>query len=310
MAALERTLAEAETQLGLLGWQQAEYDEDTQRQVREIQGVEREQSRLTNEGAAISNEIRRIQEERQSRQREYDEAKKRLEAELKRVREPIEALERQLAEIRKVEPNFVKHIPELDRELRELQRLYSELLTRAPQTPQIRQELLRLRERIVAIPNEKSDLRTQHLRAVSEMRAIEERVEEAQPAVRSVQEQIQSLDEKWSATDRELGEQMAVKTAERKRLDSAFEEMETAKANPYQRIGRVLAANNVAPVNQPEALEKVKQLQFELGQNRQVILEADAAGSKEDAKALLISKIFWWAMLLAAIVVGVLAIRP
>ena len=54
LAAINRALAAAETELGLLGWQQADYDADTQRQVREIQSVEKEQTRLTNEAASVA----------------------------------------------------------------------------------------------------------------------------------------------------------------------------------------------------------------------------------------------------------------
>jgi hypothetical protein len=44
-----RRLASVETQLGLLGWQQADFDPDTQRQVDALQNVEREQVALTTE---------------------------------------------------------------------------------------------------------------------------------------------------------------------------------------------------------------------------------------------------------------------
>ena len=180
---VRRELAKAETELGLLGWQQADYDDETQRQVEAIQHVEREQSRLTNEAAALGNEIRQLQAEREVGRKQYEEQCRAIEAERKQVLAPHDQIERQLVEKRKIEPNFEKRIPELDRELREVQRRYKELLSVPRETLQVRQELIHLRERSVAIPNEKSDLRTQHLRTVSEIRALEVALQRESEAV-------------------------------------------------------------------------------------------------------------------------------
>ena len=169
-----RRLAKAEAELGLLGWQQADFDDETQQQVEAIQNVEREQSRLMNAAAEHATTVRTRRGELESAQRAWQEKRRELAAEEKRCREPRAELERQLAERRRVEPNFERRMPELDRELREVMRLVTELLRTEPQTAKIRQELLRVRERSIAIPNEKSDLRTQHLRTVSEIRRLEQ----------------------------------------------------------------------------------------------------------------------------------------
>lgn len=303
LAALQRHLAKAEAELGLLGWQQADYDPETQRQVQEIHNVEREQSRLTNDAASLANEIRHLQTERASLQRSYDESRKQLDTERRRVREPYETIERQLAEKRKIEPNFVRRIPDLDRELREAQKMYSELLTRTPQTPQIRQELVRLRERTVAIPNEKSDLRTQHLRTVSEIRALEEGLETQKPFVDSIEERIRILDADWGAQETVLSGAIKTKEEEKAKIEILADALESAKANPYQQIGQVLADNNIAPVNQPQALDKVKRLRFDVGEVKQIILESEAGTAKENPQVLKISFILW-----VLIVCGLLAI--
>ncbi len=201
LALARRRRARALTQLGLLGWQGADFDPETQRQVDEIQNVEREQSRHLNEAAAHSMEIRGLNEERALARRSHLEARKQQEAELRKAGEAKAQIERQIAEKRKVEPKFQQRIPELDRELRETNKLYSELLVLEKQTPQTKQEIIRLRERIVAIPNEKNDLRTSHLRSVTELRTLEEKLAHQVEAVAAAQQRIHYAESQWEAAD-------------------------------------------------------------------------------------------------------------
>ncbi len=306
LAAINRKLAKAETDLGLLGWQQADYDPETQRQVQEIQGVEKEQSRLVNDSAEVAKELRDLQSERQTAQRQYEDQLRQLEGERRRLREPHEVIEKQLAEKRKTEPVFVQRIPELDRELRETQKLYAEFIQVSPQTPQVRQELARLRERIVAIPNEKSDLRTQHLRTASDIRNLEEQVEKSLPDILAVEEKIRVLQEEWATAEHGLNDRLAVKQDQKKQLEAKMENLEASKSNPYLRIGQVLADNNIAPLNQPEALDRVKRLRFEAGECRQIILESEARSHAEKPAAVKLSMILWGVILLVLLLILVL----
>ncbi len=302
----KRDLAKAETQLGLLGWQQADYDEETQRQVNAIQQVEREQARLTNEAAALANEIRQLQGDRETARKEYEEKCRGIEAERKQISAPHAQIERQLAEKRKVEPNFEKRIPELDRELREVQRRYTDLLASPKETLQIKQELIHLRERSVAIPNEKSDLRTQHLRTVSEIRALEMALQKEALALAELDERSDRLDEEWQARDRELVQKVRAKERDKTRLEKEIDTLETAKVNPYQRIGQVLADSNISPMNQPEALSRVKALRLQVGELHQAILESEALSAQDDQK--LIRSSFWlWGGMAAGVLLVLIA---
>lgn len=306
MAARRRVLAKAETELGLLGWQQADYDENTQRQVQEIQNVEREQSRLTNEAAALASEIRQLQVEREAARKQYEEQCRAIETERKQVLAPHDQIERQLVEKRKIEPNFGRRIPDLDRELREVQRRYTELLSAPRETLQVRQEMIHLRERSVAIPNEKSDLRMQHLRTVSEIRALENALKRESETVAALNERSERLDEEWQAGDRSLLQKIRAKEREKARIEKEIQTLETAKINPYQRIGQVLADSDIAPMNQPHALEHVKELRLNLAEMQQAILESKAISAKEDRGVLRAS--FWiWAGMIAGVMLILIA---
>lgn len=293
---VQRALAKAETELGLLGWQQADYDEETQRQVREIQQVEMEQSRLTNEAAALGSEIRQFQTERETHRKKYEEECKAIEQERKQVLAPHDQIQRQLAEKRKIEPNFTRRFPDLDRELREVQRRYTELLNAPRETVQIKHEIIHLRERSVAIPNEKSDLRTQHLRTVSEIRALENALRKEAESIARLDEKSQRVDESWEAKDRELIQQIRTREKEKARLEKHIHQLEFAKAHPYQRIGQVLADSGIAPMNQPDALEKVKQLRFRIDELKYEVQVSAARSAQEDQKLILASYLLWAGM--------------
>lgn len=305
----QRKLDRAETDLGLLGWQQADFDADTQRQVDEIQQVEREQTRLTNESARVGNAFRQMQTDYATARKEFEDTRRELETERRKLREPQDGVQRQLAEKRKIEPNFERRIPELDRELREVQKIYAELLVREGQTPKMRNELVRLRERIVGIPNEKADLRTQHLRTVSEIRALEETLAREAEALSAIDERLATLQKSWGERDRAFALQLKTLGREKEAIEGQINALETAKANPYQRIGQVLADNHLAPLNQPEALKVVHALRLGVGELHQKILESQAISAQEDRHLVQMSFWIWAGMAIAVSIVAFAAVR-
>jgi chromosome segregation ATPase len=293
LAAARRRRAKALTQLGLLGWQGADFDADTQRQVDEIQNVEREQSRHLNEAAAHAMEIRGLNAERETARRSHLEARKQLEADLRKANDKKAQVERNVAERRKVEPKFQQRIPELDRELRETNKLYSELLVLEKQTPQTKQEIIRLRERIVAIPNEKSDLRTSHLRSVTELRALEQNLAGEAEAVTAAQQRIHYAESQWEAADTALAAKIKAAEKEKSAAERQYASLETAKSNPYQRIGEVLSGSGIGPINQPEILQEVREVDVIVALLEGQLLDSLAATRNENPSELKISLWLW-----------------
>jgi chromosome segregation ATPase len=308
LAATRRRRAKALTQLGLLGWQGADFDPETQRQVDEIQNVEREQSRHLNEAAAHSMEIRRLNEERERARRSHVETRKQQEAELRKAQETKTQLERQVGEKRKVEPKFQQRIPELDRELRETNKLYSELLLLEKQTPQTKQEIIRLRERIVAIPNEKSDLRTSHLRSVTDLRTLEENLARQAEAVTAAQKRIDYAESQWEAADAVLAAQIKAAEKEKAAAERQFAGLERAKTNPYLRIGEVLSGSGIGPINQPEILEEVRQVDVVVALLEGQLLDSLAATGNENPSELRVSLWIWCGVAFLALIVLLLIV--
>jgi chromosome segregation ATPase len=306
LVAERRKLARAETELGLLGWLQADYDPETQGQVEKIQNYEREQGRLTNESAELSRAIRDCQLQRGATRKAFEEKRRPLEAQRREVLQPLEGIEKQLAALRKQEPAYERRIPELDRELREVNRLYTELLSRDAQTGQLREDILRLRERTVAIPNEKADLRTQHLRVVSEMKQLETALAQSYQTLAALDQQSRALEAEFAASERDIAGEIRRREREKSRLEREIDLLEIAKVNPYQQIGRVLADSNLAPMNQPNTLEKVRRRRFKMQELEYNIALSLQASQQVDPTLIRTSYLVWGAVCAAALLVGAL----
>jgi predicted nucleic acid-binding Zn-ribbon protein len=259
-----RELTKAETALGLLGWQQAEFDPQTQAEVDKINAYEREQARLTNESAGLAKELRELRVQREAERKIFEEQRLDVEAQRANTVADHPAIEKQLAEMRKIEPTFERRMPELDRELRNINRLYTELLTAPNQTSQMKAEITRLRERTVTIANEKADLRNQHLHTVTEVRSFEAQLERDRETMAVFDKQLRELQAHFEASDGRLSGEIKTREREKTRIEKEINAIETAKTNPYLQIGRVLADSDVAPMNQPGALDKVKRLRGRL----------------------------------------------
>ena len=295
-----RRLARAETQLGLLGWQQADFEGEALPHVEQLTDCERTQARLTNESAAHALAIRQLQEQRDGERRQFEDARARLEAERARVAAPVEEAERQLAVRQRTTVNFADRLPELERELREVSQLYSELLAVEPQTAEIRREVIRQRERMTVIPNEKADLRKRQQQAVNATHALEESVARGRLAVGAADEQLRAQRAEFEKADGARAKEIADREREKLTVERESDALEKAKGNPYRKIGQLLADSGIAPMNQPHALTAVLHGRVEITRIATAIGTSLLASGSEEPAALRKS---WLALAALAIVV-------
>ena len=115
----KKQLAKAEAELGLLGWQQAEFDPVTQREVDKIQQTEREQARLTNESAAFSQAITDLKTQREQARQAFEKESAPVAAERKTLHTSLEKEAGQVAHLRKQIAECESREPHLERDLRE-----------------------------------------------------------------------------------------------------------------------------------------------------------------------------------------------
>jgi chromosome segregation ATPase len=285
----ERDLAKAETNLGLLGWQQADFDAQTQRQVDALQNVEREQSNLTNRGAEIARQIAQLEEDRTKAEKDFAENREAIEELSAKVREPLEALKHQIDERRQSVPNVERRTAELDRELREVEELHSRLLLTDPQTDEIRRDLLQIRERIIAIPNEKKDLRAAAARIQTDVDGKMAKRVELEKHLAELGEQLSHAEAEHAKREEEFAERANALEAEKTEVESTVDLLERGKNDPYREIGRVLADSGMAPLNQPQALTEVTELRERTENLRSAIDASLADSAQEDRQQMRIS---------------------
>ena len=253
-----RHLAKLETELGVLGWQQAEFDPQTQGEVDKILHAEREQSRLTSESAAIVQAIADLKAEREEARLAHEQKSAPLAAEGRTIRENIEKAGAQIAQLRRQVADLESREPRLDRELREVSRAFDNLLAKDAQTPEMRDQQAELRERIKAIPGEIAESQTRRSRAVLEIDELQKSVARENARKAALAGETRELESAQSAEDRKLADAISKKEGEREIVHALNARLEKDKANPYREIGRVLADSGVPPMNQPHALDAVR----------------------------------------------------
>ncbi len=290
---IRRKLADAEARLGLLGWQQAEFDAETQRQVEALQNVEREQATLTNRAAELSRQLESVAARRAQVGAEYEERRAALEAERLKVSAPLADLEKKRRIVREHLPDVERSVAHLDKEEREADALYQKLLAVQPQTQEVRDEILRHRDRLLAIPNERDDVRLRHARGTAELQAHERGIADISARMAELEEQLRAARKTFDEANGVLAKESREVEREKTRCIHESERLERAKHDPYREIGRVLADSGIAPLNQPEALAAVQGLRGELAAVEQSLSESLQQSAAEDREAQRISLAIW-----------------
>ena len=307
---VKKQLAKAETELGLLGWQQAEFDPVTQREVDKIQQTEREQARLTNESAAISQAITDLRTQREQTRLEFEKKAVPLAAERKTLRENIEKAGAQVSLLRKQIADYENREPQLERDLREANRLQKELLTADAPAIEIREQQADLRDRITSIPGRIAETQRQRTRAQAEKEELKKTIEQETGRESALGQQIKELEAAQETEDRRLADAISEKENARHKIEAENTRLEKDKINPYREIGRVLADNHLPPMNQPQALDAVRDGRLRLQEIEYAIAKSRADSDAADRALVQNSLILLGAVLLAVgLVIGALIPR-
>ena len=301
-------LAKAETNLGLLGWQQADFEGEAQRPSDQLTNVEREQARLTNESARLGLAIQRVQDEGAAVRRQFEQTRHALETERAKVAGPVEETARQCAERERMRDSFAERAPALERELADANRQHAALLASGTLTPEARAELGRLRLRTAGLPSELADLRLRQQRLADELRPLEEALARGRAAVAVEDGKLRVQRAEFAATEQTRQKELSDCQHAKQTVGKDIEGLEKAKGDPYRQIGRMLADSGIAPLNQPHALAAVEQGRAAVARIEQNIADSRAASRREDRTALQNSCGFW-VVALAVIALVLLVVR-
>jgi chromosome segregation ATPase len=241
-----RQLARLESALGLLGWQQADYDGPTQAEVQRLTDYEREQARLTNEGAQLGIEALKLEEKRRFEEQKFA----RVQTVSLKQAQPPAADEDVLAELVNIQRKGCREIearlPVIDREIEDAEQQYRALVVKGQTTPEVQAQLLQWHKVIMSLPRERAEWAAKLRQAETEAARVETLLKELKAARTQFEKQ-----------DQELAEEIAGRQRSKRKVEKQIETLEKAKIDPYREIGRALADHLIAPLNQPEALTVV-----------------------------------------------------
>jgi chromosome segregation ATPase len=294
-----RKLARLETELGLLGWQQADYNEATQEEIRKLGDYEREQARLTNESAELGNGISELTQRRAKEKAEYTAQKAGFDASLAELQKPIEALQRKVAARRKAQEQMEKSVAELEAKLEEAAQ---DPKIAGARTPEERVELIRFDYRFREVPHKLKSARARLAGIQEEVRGEETDLERNLPVLKALEERQLANQAQFDAQDGELEKEISGRKRAKRKIEKEINALEKAKSHPYREIGRALADCQIAPMNQPGALESVR------GQRLRILalesaMETSLGESRREPREALLNSWQWWFALLGALVI-------
>ena len=269
-----RALASAETALGLLGWQQADYDTEAQAHVNQLTDCERAQAALANESAAHALEIERLAGQRAQEQAKWEQRRAAMLARTQPAVATAEEIEA-LATARRKEGKAIEaRLPVLDREAHAAEQQYRAVVV-AGVTLESQRELDRLRKVILAIPRE-----------IAEWRARLDESREEVAALEALLGLLRVARMEFEKGDAVLAGEMAVHLRAKRKIEKEIAALEKAKSDPYRAIGRVLADHRIAPLNQPETLSAVLDRRKFLTATEAALAALCAASASEERAAV------------------------
>jgi len=282
---VRRQLADAEAQLGWLGWQRADFfAPDLINAVAKVREFEDAQASLMNVTAELSGRKAKLDEELAREKARHDEAL----AALAKEREPIAAqiTEKEGLRRRKLEAieRFDRALGELAAKVKRLEALSTSYMKVEQPRIEIRTKARETSEDLIQLAFERQRVDTSRKAAaeavagfdaeIGKLRTELERIDAAQAAARA---------QFTSARRRLTGEHRKIERTQRK-SHAGISSLDRKKRKPYRLLGTSLADQGIAPMNQPEALEQVGELRNRVAGASQTIseLRAECAAAKAD----------------------------
>jgi chromosome segregation ATPase len=257
LVAQRRKLAQLESKLGLLGWQQADYDAGTQQHVDQLNDLERTQAKLTNQSAELGVAIAKLEEKRAFERTVYEKAHETREASRTALLGPVQETESARDEKQRESKELEERLKSVDRELTSNEEKYRALLAKGDHTPGQAAEVQRLQKRAIAIPQEKWQWQQALAAIEADIPRIEAELHQRRAVLSVETEALNKLEEEFQKSDGALADEIASRKREKQKLEKENDALEKTKTQPYREIGKVLADHGIEPMNQPQALTDV-----------------------------------------------------
>lgn len=258
LALAQRRLARAETALGELGWQQADFPDSMQDAVKNVDAAERRQALLFNRSAEIAAQIGERENERAENRRSLEEALGPLRAERAPVAAAHEELTRRLKAHEATLPEIEKQLARLTLEAQTLSKLNEDLLASEPAPADFLLQRGKLADYRSAITNDREEAERNRLHARNEIAAMKQELFKADDRLAAIDERVAAVQREFDAAERRLLGEIEQSRREKADVEKTINALDAEKSAPFRMIGQCLADNDIGPRNQPEALAEVK----------------------------------------------------
>lgn len=280
-----RELARAEAELGLLGWQQADFLTDEMReQVERIVAFEKQEADVFNDEAALADRAREIEAEQSS-------AAEKQRARLERLHRDRDEAARAKATAAAATEEKRRHAQRLDQALHDLERDSAELDQLAARllaigTREARAEWQRLLVRRQTSGAELEDLRRAKAERASELTGAEAALGMAEQRFAEAEAAVSEAAEAAYVEARRFEAALAGIQQDRKKSHKRLTALDTEKRIPFRHIGRCLADSGIAPRNQPDALHRVQAARTSTQNLEEQITESNTRSAAADRQAV------------------------
>lgn len=255
---LERArLEKAEIDLGALGWQQADFPPEVEKQIDAINRFESQQAELSNQSADLQWQIDELESTRQEKGREFAGKMGELEPVLEPLVTSSKGIKKQIVEKQTILQRFDQAISELEISQAKLEEDLKKLWSAESGTMDIKNQIFQMSEKRNAFEVEREELQHTRLKTMAEIKELTQELSALDESIEQLNTQIRALKDEFHAQDRELNVQIQKLTRQKREARKHVDKLDKKKSPAYLAIGRCLADYNIAPLNQPAALETV-----------------------------------------------------
>lgn len=258
LALSQRKLAHAETILGELGWQQADFPESLAPELERVNAAERQQALLLNRSAEIAARIGEWENERAENLRSLEEALKPLRAERAPIGAARDALRERLEAHERSLPELERQLERIALEEQTMRKLNEDLLASDPAPADFILQRGKLADYRSGITGEREEVQRNQLHARNEITAMKRDLFAADDRLAGIDERMAAIQREFDAAEKRLAGEIAQARREKARVEETVASLDAEKAAPFRMIGQCLADSGVAPLNQPGALDTVR----------------------------------------------------
>lgn len=307
---VRRALSAAEGELGWLGWEQVDfYDEQIVAEVEKVREYENTQASLMNTSAELSGRNVALDEELAGEKAKHDKAQDALAEERGRVAGQLEQAETRRRQKLEAVERFEKALEEMADQEKGLQAHSLDLMSVERVDLATRVEAREVSDALAQLPGERRLVLADKATAADEAARLEPGIAKLRAELRRIDGEASAASERLAEATRRVTGELLLLERERKKSDVHMSRIDRKKLKPYRQIGSCLADHGLAPLNQPEMLDKVFALREREAGLTQRLYDLRAACAAMDARVLVAFYVLLAAILFAVGVIGFECLR-